>query len=146
MRNESERSPDRSVKSRPRNPPQWKPVRDELEQILWPQLYEDNYTVSPFTREIEDYPLPRRFKIPNIELYDVLADPEDHLSIFLMHMRLQIVADEIRCKTFPMFLKGRARFWFQGLAPGSIRSFPKLARQFVPPFSFSRTYSQNTAH
>nr|XP_027082472.1 uncharacterized protein LOC113704798 [Coffea arabica] len=61
-------------------------------------------------------------------------------------MRLQTVADEIRCKTFPMFLKGRARLWFQGLAPGSIRSFSELARQFVAQFVSSKTYSKNAAH
>ncbi|XP_027127785.1 uncharacterized protein [Coffea arabica] len=61
-------------------------------------------------------------------------------------MSLQTAADEIRCKTFPMFLKGRARLWFQGLAPGSIRSFPELARQFVAQFVFSKTYSKNVAH
>nr|XP_027075927.1 uncharacterized protein LOC113699781 [Coffea arabica] len=145
-RNEPERSPDRSVKSRPCNLPQWKPVRDEFEQILRLQLYEDNYAASPFTHGIEDYPLPRRFKIPNIELCDASTDPEDHFSVFLTHMRLQTVADEIRCKTFPMFLKGRARLWFQGLAPGSIRSFPELARQFVAQFVSSKTYSKNAAH
>nr|XP_027109036.1 uncharacterized protein LOC113728876 [Coffea arabica] len=61
-------------------------------------------------------------------------------------MRLQTAADEIRYKTFPMFLKGRARLWFQGLAPESIRSFPELARQFVAQFVSSKTYSKNAAH
>ncbi|XP_027126058.1 uncharacterized protein [Coffea arabica] len=61
-------------------------------------------------------------------------------------MRLQTAADEVRCKTFPMFLKGKARLWFQGLAPGSIRSFPELARQFAPQFVSSKTYSKNVAH
>ncbi|XP_027093658.1 uncharacterized protein [Coffea arabica] len=55
-------------------------------------------------------------------------------------------ADEIRCKTFPMFLKGKARLWFQGLAPGSIRSFRELARQFVAQFVSSKTYSKNATH
>ncbi|XP_071927065.1 uncharacterized protein [Coffea arabica] len=61
-------------------------------------------------------------------------------------MRLQTVANEIRCKTFPMFLKGRAWLWFQGLAPGSIRNFPELAREFVAQFVFSKTYSKNAAY
>nr|XP_027067442.1 uncharacterized protein LOC113693057 [Coffea arabica] len=61
-------------------------------------------------------------------------------------MRLQTAADEVRCKTFPMFLKGKARLWFQGLAPGSIRSFPELARQFAAQFVSSKTYSKNAAH
>nr|XP_027083504.1 uncharacterized protein LOC113705795 [Coffea arabica] len=79
-------------------------------------------------------------------LYDASTDPEDHLSVFLTHMRLQTVADEIHCKTFPMFLKGKARLWFQGLASGSIRSFPELARQFVAQFVSSKTYSKNATH
>nr|XP_027066609.1 uncharacterized protein LOC113692397 [Coffea arabica] len=61
-------------------------------------------------------------------------------------MHLQTAADEVRCKTFPMFLKGKARLWFQGLAPGSIRNFPVLARQFVAQFVSSKTYSKNAAH
>nr|XP_027072020.1 uncharacterized protein LOC113696835 [Coffea arabica] len=61
-------------------------------------------------------------------------------------MRLQTAADAFRCKTFPMFLKGKARLWFQGLAPGSIRSFTELARQFASQFVSSKTYSKNAAH
>ncbi|XP_071939263.1 uncharacterized protein [Coffea arabica] len=61
-------------------------------------------------------------------------------------MHLQTAADEIRCKTFLMFLKGKARLWFQDLAPGSIRSFSELARQFVAQFVFSKTYSKNATH
>nr|XP_027099014.1 uncharacterized protein LOC113718297 [Coffea arabica] len=79
-------------------------------------------------------------------MYDASTDPEDHLSVFLTHMRLQTAADEIHCKTFPMFLKGKARLWFQGLTPGTIRNFPELARQFVAQFVSSKTYSKNATH
>ncbi|XP_027151312.1 uncharacterized protein LOC113751485 [Coffea eugenioides] len=61
-------------------------------------------------------------------------------------MRLQTAADALRCKTFPMFLKGKARLWFQGLAPGSIRGFTELARKFAAQFVTSKTYSKNAAH
>ncbi|XP_071940088.1 uncharacterized protein [Coffea arabica] len=61
-------------------------------------------------------------------------------------MRLQTAADAFRCKTFPMFLKGNARLWFQGLALGSIRNFTELARQFAAQFVSSKTYSKNAAH
>ncbi|XP_071933618.1 uncharacterized protein [Coffea arabica] len=61
-------------------------------------------------------------------------------------MRLQTAADALRCKTFPMFLKGKARLWFQDLTPGSIRSFAELARQFAAQLVSSKTYSKNTAH
>ncbi|XP_027155322.1 uncharacterized protein LOC113755546 [Coffea eugenioides] len=61
-------------------------------------------------------------------------------------MRLKTAADALRCKTFPMFLKDKARLWFQGLAPGSIRSFTELARQFAAQFVSLKTYSKNAAH
>ncbi|XP_071927667.1 uncharacterized protein [Coffea arabica] len=61
-------------------------------------------------------------------------------------MRLQTAADAVRCKTFPMFLEGRARQWFQGLPPRSISSFTQLARQFSAQFVSSRAYSKSTAH
>ncbi|XP_071900977.1 uncharacterized protein [Coffea arabica] len=44
------------------------------------------------------------------------------------------------------FLKGKARLWFQGLRPGSIRSFPELARQFAAQFVSSKTYAKNATH
>nr|XP_027067810.1 uncharacterized protein LOC113693477 [Coffea arabica] len=79
-------------------------------------------------------------------MYDASTDLEDHLSVFLTHMRLKTAADEICSKTFPIFLKGKAQLWFQGLAPRSIRSFPELARQFVAQFVCSKAYSKNVTH
>ncbi|XP_027173985.1 uncharacterized protein LOC113773546 [Coffea eugenioides] len=78
--------------------------------------------------------------------YDATTDPEDHLFVFMTQMRLQTAADAVRCKTFPMFLEGRARQWFQGLPPRSIGSFNQLARQFSAQFVSSRAYSKSTAH
>nr|XP_027124036.1 uncharacterized protein LOC113740703 [Coffea arabica] len=64
----------------------------------------------------------------------------------MTQMRLQTAADAVRCKTFPMFLEGRVRQWFQGLPPRSIRSFTQLARLFSAQFVFSRAFSKSTAH
>ncbi|XP_027082153.2 uncharacterized protein [Coffea arabica] len=61
-------------------------------------------------------------------------------------MRLQTTPDAIKCKTFPMFLEGRARQWFRGLPSRSIRSFAQLARLFATQFVSSRAFSKNTAH
>ena len=66
-----------------------------------------------------------------MDMYDASTDLKDHLFRFLTHMQLETAANKICCKTFPMFLKGRARLWFQELPPGSVRSFSKLARQFA---------------
>ncbi|XP_071939390.1 uncharacterized protein [Coffea arabica] len=119
-------------------------IQDELDLMLDPES--DRYTASPFVPDIEDYPLPAKFKIPSMKSYDVTTDPEDHLFAFLTQMRLQTAADAVRCKTFPMFLEGKARQWFQGLPPRSVRSFGQLARLFVAQFVSSRAFSKTTAH
>ncbi|XP_071926285.1 uncharacterized protein [Coffea arabica] len=119
-------------------------VQDELDLLLDPEA--DRYTPSPFIPDIEDYPLPAKFKIPSMKSYDATTDPEDHLFAFLTQMRLQTAADAVRCKTFPMFLEGKARQWFQGLPPRSVRSFSRLARLFAAQFVSSRAYSKTTAH
>nr|XP_027086383.1 uncharacterized protein LOC113708110 [Coffea arabica] len=106
----------------------------------------DRYTAFPFVPDIEDYPLPAKFKIPSMKSYDATTDPKDHLFAFLTQMRLQTAADAVRCKTFPMFLEGKARQWFQGLPPRSVRSFSQLARLFAAQFVSSRAFSKTTAH
>ncbi|XP_027181969.1 uncharacterized protein LOC113780362 [Coffea eugenioides] len=78
--------------------------------------------------------------------YDATTDPEDHLFVFLTQMRLQTTADAIRCKTFPMFLEGKTRQWFQGLPPRSFCSFDQLACLFAAQFVSLRVFSKSTAH
>nr|AJE29373.1 putative gag protein [Coffea canephora] len=119
-------------------------VQDELDLLLDSEA--DRYIASPFVPDIENYPLPAKFKIPTMKSYDATTDPEDHLFTFLTQMRLQTAADAVRCKTFPMFLEGKARQWFQGLPPRSVRSFSQLARLFSAQFISSRAFSKSTAH
>lgn len=82
-------------------------VQDELDLLLDPEA--DRYIASPFVPDIESYPLPTKLKILSMKSYDATTDPEDHLFAFLTQMRLQMAADAIRCKTFPMFLEGKTR-------------------------------------
>ncbi|XP_027155205.1 uncharacterized protein LOC113755392 [Coffea eugenioides] len=119
-------------------------VQDELDLLLDPEA--DRYIASPFVLDIKDYPLPAKFKIPHMKSYDATMDPEDHLFAFMTQMRMQTAADAVRCKTFPMFLEGKVRQWFQGLPPRSIRSFTQLARLFSAQFVSSRAFSKSTAH
>ena len=75
---------------------------------------------SPFTKRVEDYPLPTKFKVPQLENFDGLWDPLDYLDSFITVMRLQGVSDEIMCRAFPTNLRGSARVWFNQLETGSI--------------------------
>lgn len=65
-------------------------------------------TDSPFTASVNGHPLPPKFKMPSLDLYDGARDPFDHIATFKTTMHLQGVSDEIMCKAFPTTLKGQA--------------------------------------
>ena len=65
--------------------------------------------------------------MPQIESYDGVKDPIDHLESFKTLMQLQGVVDEIMCRVFPTTLKGLARIWFSRLTPNSINTFKELS-------------------
>ena len=85
-----------------------------------------NWTDSPFTASVNSFPLPHKFRMPQIDSYDKVKDPLDHLETFKTLMHLQGVADEIMCRVFPITLKGAARIWFSRLTPNSISTFKEL--------------------
>ena len=68
-----------------------------------------NRTDSPFTTTVNSFPLPSKFRIPNMDSYDGVKEPLDHLETFKTLMHLQGVADAIMCRAFPTTLKGAAR-------------------------------------
>ena len=86
-----------------------------------------NRTDSPFIASINSFPLPHKFRKPQIDSYNKVKDPLDHLETFKNLMHLQGVADEIMCRAFPTTLKGAARIWFRHLMPGSISTFKELS-------------------
>ena len=89
---------------------------------------------SPFTKKVDDYPLPTKFKVPQLENFNGLKDPLDYLDSFRTVMRLQGVLDEIMCRAFPTNLRGLVRVWFNQLEIGSIDTFAQLSRAFIDNF------------
>ena len=69
-------------------------------------------TNSPFITSINSHPLPSKFKMPSLDLYDGTCDPCDHIATFKTTMHRQGVLDEIMCRAFLTTLKGPARLWF----------------------------------
>ena len=61
---------------------------------------------SPFTKRMDEYPLPAKVKVPQLETFDGFKEPFDYLDSFRTIMRLQGVSDEIMCRTFPTNLRG----------------------------------------
>ena len=89
---------------------------------------------SPFTAFVTSFPLPLKFRMPQMENYDGSKDPLDHLESFKTLMQLQGVSDEIMCRAFPTMLKGPVRIWFSRLTPNSIDTFKELSAQFASHF------------
>ncbi|XP_042958112.1 uncharacterized protein LOC122293660 [Carya illinoinensis] len=83
-------------------------------------------------------PLPPKFKVPQIDLYDGSKDPVEHLENFKAHITLHGFSEEIACRAFPLTLKGTTRGWFRTLQLRSINSFEELAKQFLIKFMPSR--------
>ena len=99
-----------------------------------------NKTDPPFTLSINSFPLPQKFRMPQIESYDGIKDPLDHLKTFKTLMHLQGVPYEIMCWAFPTTLKGLARIWFSRLTPNSINTFKELSAQFTSHFIGGHRY------
>ena len=91
-------------------------------------------TDSPFTVSIQECPVPYKFRLPQLEPFDGLKDPLDHLNTFKTTLGLQQPPDEILCRSFPTTLKGAAREWFNKLPTSSIDNFKQLSGSFVCHF------------
>ena len=89
---------------------------------------------SPFTRNIEDAILPRRFHQPTFTLYDGRSDPVEHVSHFSQKMAIYSRDEALMCKVFPSSLGPVTMRWFNGLMANSIESFKKLTQAFGTQF------------
>ncbi|XP_023871781.1 uncharacterized protein LOC111984379 [Quercus suber] len=91
-------------------------------------------TDSPFTPAVLECPVSSKFCLPQLEPFDGLKDPQDHLNAFKMTLGLQQPPDEILCRSFPTTLKGAAREWFTKLPTSSIDNFEQLSNAFLRHF------------
>ena len=101
---------------------------DELRNAIKGKTYRSldrmvKTTDSPFIAVVLECPMPSKFRMPQLEPFDGLKDPLDHLNTFKMTLGLQQPPDEILCRSFPTTLKGAAREWFMKLPTSSIDSF-----------------------
>ena len=83
--------------------------------------------------------------MPQVESYDGVKDPLDHLETFKTLMHLQGVPDEIMCRAFPTTLRGAARILFSRLTPNSINTFKELSAQFTSHFIGGHRCKKSTA-
>ncbi|XP_050249357.1 uncharacterized protein LOC126696709 [Quercus robur] len=88
-------------------------------------------TDSPFTTSVLECPLPPKFHLPQLECYDGMKDPLDHIGAFKTILNLQQTLNEVICMSFPATLRGVARVWFNKFSTSSIVNFEQLSDSFV---------------
>ena len=103
-------------------------------------------TESPFTAKVLHFPLPAKFRMPQIEAFDGTKDPVDHLNTYKNQMELHGYQDPVRCGAFAITLKGPALAWFNRLPPSSVSSFRELSIAFISHFIGARTYRKPSYH
>ena len=103
-------------------------------------------TESPFIAEVLHFPLPAKFRVPQVEAFDGARDPVDHLNSSKNQMELHGYQHPVRCRDFAITLKGRALAWFNRLPPSSISSFRELSIAFISHFIGARTYRKPSYH
>ena len=103
-------------------------------------------TESPYTAEVLHFPLPAKFRMPQVEAFDGTRDPVDHLNTYKYQMELHGYQDPVQCRAFAITLKGPALAWFNRLPSSSISSFRELSIAFVSHFIGARTYRKPSYH
>ena len=89
---------------------------------------------SPFIAAVLECPVPSKFRLPRLEPFDGLKDPQDHLNTFKTTLGLQQPLDGILCRSFPTTLKAATREWFTKLPTSSIDNFEQLSSAFLRHF------------
>ena len=112
---------------------------DELRNALKEKMDRSVYKMvramdSPFTTAVLECPVPSKFRLPQLEPFDGLKDPQDHLNTFRTTLDLQQPPDEILRRSFPTTLKAAAREWFTKLLNSSIDNFDQLSNAFLCHF------------
>ena len=103
-------------------------------------------TESSFMAEVLHFPLPTKFRMPQIDTFDRAKDLVDHLNTYKNQMELHGYQDPIRCRAFTITLKGPALAWFNRLSSSSISSFRELSIAFVSHFIGALTYKKPSYH
>ncbi|XP_025611902.1 uncharacterized protein [Arachis hypogaea] len=102
---------------------------------------ESEDAVGPFTEEVMNFELPKRFTLPlTLTPYDGLGDPKKFIKKFRSIMIVNGASDTVLCRCFPNYLDGPTLDWLCALPAGSISRFHQLAKQFEEHFAGSAIY------
>ncbi|XP_015935577.1 uncharacterized protein LOC107461571 [Arachis duranensis] len=106
---------------------------------------ESDELVGPFTEEVMNFELPKRFTLPLILTpYDGLGDPKKFLKKFRSIIIVNGASDTVLCRCFSNYLDGPALDCLCALPAGSISRFQQLAKLFEEHFAGSVIYLHNS--
>ena len=81
-----------------------------------------------------------------IEAFNGMKDPVDHLNTYKNQMELYGYQDPMRCRAFSITLKVSVLAWFNRLPLASVSSFKELSIAFVSHFIEAQTYRKPSYH
>ena len=96
-------------------------------------------TDLPFTASVLEYPLPPKFCLPQLEVYNGTKDPLDHIGAFKTILNLQQTPNKVICRSFLVTFMRAARVWFSKLPAASIANFKQPSYSFVCHFIRANT-------
>ncbi|GKV24937.1 hypothetical protein SLEP1_g34474 [Rubroshorea leprosula] len=125
---------------------QLKDVQKSINELKSPKSHQQTLDLdsAPLNLSITAEPYQEGFKIPHLETYDGLGDPDEHLHTYQAIMRIQNANDAMMCKVFPVTLKSTARRWYHKLPKHSIDSYSQLAKLFSNKFASQREIKRTT--
>ena len=91
-------------------------------------------TRSPFSDDIEQALMSRRFMRPPFNSYNGKTNSVEHVSHYISMISIHTHNDALMCKVFPSSLKPTTLRWFNGLWKSSIHSFVELIQEFSVQF------------
>ena len=101
---------------------------------------------SPFTKRLEGEPKQRHIKHLNLNSFDGMRDPEEHLSYFNQLALHYEYRDLTKCRFFATTLKGSAQRWFSRLPARSIDTWADFKKAFLNKFRANQPQEVHTSY
>jgi hypothetical protein len=96
---------------------------------------------------IMNFEMPANFKfVVQIDPYDGMTDPQDHVEIFQQTMVFKGVKEPVICRAFCLTLKAAARRWFSSLPAESIAGWKVIKDKFISNFTSSKQQFKTEHH
>ncbi|CAL1395280.1 unnamed protein product [Linum trigynum] len=98
----------------------------------------NNKLQNPLAKSLFRTQVPPNFSSLRLPTYDGTSDPTDHLSAFMLKMKLINASNADLCKVFPVTFGSQCRTWYTSLPEGIIEKFKQFTTLFSSKFASQR--------